>query len=127
MVQYSKLWHELLEVAEALGIITLGLVILLILVVAATFVVRFLFVSWPHLVASRHHGRLKNSKEKWPKQGPGQVEGNSKCQRIVCATVLTSAQEEFFQIRQEHLAIGGTVYFEEEPGRRSAAKLLTKD
>ena len=46
------------------------------------------------------------AKEKWPKQGPGQVEGNSKCQPFVRATMLTSAQEEFFQIRQEHLAIG---------------------
>ena len=45
MAQYSELWHELLEVAEGPGIITLGLVILLILVVAATFVVRFVFVS----------------------------------------------------------------------------------
>ena len=45
MAQYSELWHELLEVAEGLGIITLGLVILLILVVAATFVVHFVFVS----------------------------------------------------------------------------------
>ena len=45
MVQYSKLWRELFEVVEGLGIITLGLVILLILVVAATFVVHFVFVS----------------------------------------------------------------------------------
>ena len=45
MVQYSKLWRELSEVAEGLGIIMQGLVILLILVVAATFVVHFVFVS----------------------------------------------------------------------------------
>jgi hypothetical protein len=45
MVQYSKLWRELSEMAEGLGIIALGLVILLILVVATTFVVHFLFVS----------------------------------------------------------------------------------
>ena len=44
MVKYSKLWRELLEIAEGVGIITLGLVTLLILVVAATFVVHF--VSW---------------------------------------------------------------------------------
>jgi hypothetical protein len=42
MVQHSKLRRELLEVAEAVGIITLGLVILLILVVATTFVFHFL-------------------------------------------------------------------------------------
>jgi len=41
MVRYSKLWRELFEIAEGVGIITLGLVTLLILVVAATFVVHF--------------------------------------------------------------------------------------
>ena len=41
MVQYSKLWRELFEVTEGLGIVALGLISLLILVVAATFVVHF--------------------------------------------------------------------------------------
>ena len=41
MVQYSKLWRELIEVVQGLGIITLGLVILLILVFATAFVFHF--------------------------------------------------------------------------------------
>ena len=41
MVQYSKLWRELFEVVQGLGIITLGLVILLILVFATAFVLHF--------------------------------------------------------------------------------------
>ena len=41
MVQYSKLWRELFEVVQGLGIITLGLVILLILVFATAFVFHF--------------------------------------------------------------------------------------
>jgi len=41
MVQYSNLWRELFEVAEGVSIIALGLVTLLILVVAATFLVHF--------------------------------------------------------------------------------------
>jgi len=40
-VKYSKLWRELFEIAEEVGIITLGLVTLLILVIAATFVGHF--------------------------------------------------------------------------------------
>ena len=41
MVRYSKLWRELFEVVQGLGIITLGLVTLLILVVATAFVLHF--------------------------------------------------------------------------------------
>lgn len=42
MVHYSKLWRELFEVAEGVGIVTLGLVVLLLLLVAAAFVFHFL-------------------------------------------------------------------------------------
>ena len=41
MAQYSKLWRGLFEVVQGLGIITLGLVILLILVFATAFVLHF--------------------------------------------------------------------------------------
>jgi len=41
MVQYSKLWRELFEVTEGLGIVALGLISLLILVVATVLVVHF--------------------------------------------------------------------------------------
>ena len=43
MLQYSKLWRELLEVVQGLGIITLGLVTLLILVSVTAFVFHFVW------------------------------------------------------------------------------------
>jgi hypothetical protein len=41
MVQYSKLWHEFLEVAEGFGIFTLGLTLLVVLVAVAVLILHF--------------------------------------------------------------------------------------
>jgi hypothetical protein len=41
MVQYLKLWHELYEVAEGFGIVTLGLTLLVVLVAVAALIFHF--------------------------------------------------------------------------------------